>query len=127
MSGKKHVTGIGGVFFKASDPKKLSAWYAENLGFDVQSWGGAVFRAQVDGKPADTVWSPFAADTKYFAPSDKPYMINLRVVDLAAALADLRAKGANVLDRGEESEQGKFGYVVDLDGNLLELWEPAPE
>ena len=123
------VTGIGGVFFKASDPKPLAAWYREHLGVDVQAWGGAAFAWGAEGPgapPGYTVWSPFAADTKYFAPSEKPFMVNLRVDDLDALLAALRARGANVLDRREDTEQGRFGYVLDPDGNLLELWQPSP-
>ncbi len=123
------VTGIGGVFFKASDTAALAAWYRDNLGVEVQPWGGAQFYwgAESPGAPAGyTVWSPFAADTKYFAPSEKPFMINFRVDDLGALLASLRARGCNVLDRSEDTEQGRFGYVLDPDGNLLELWQPAP-
>lgn len=123
------VTGIGGIFFKASDPKALAAWYREHLGVDVQPWGGAQFSWAAEGPAAAdgcTVWSPFAADTKYFAPSDKPFMVNFRVDDLDALLASLRASGCNVLDRREDTEQGRFGYVLDPDANLLELWQPPP-
>jgi catechol 2,3-dioxygenase-like lactoylglutathione lyase family enzyme len=116
------VLGIGGVFFKSKDPKALSAWYRDKLGMDVQSWGGVVFENEAKG--SQTVWNAFSADTKYFEPSDKPYMLNLRVDDLAALLSQLRAAGANVLDRSSDDDNGKFGYVVDPDGNLLELWEP---
>ena len=112
------VTGIGGVFFKAKDPDALRKWYAERLGVDAQKWG-AIFSA-----PGDTVWNPFAADTKYFEPSTKDFMINFRVDDLDAVLFALRAAGERVLDRGESGEHGKFGYVLDPEGNLLELWQP---
>ncbi len=124
------VVGIGGVFFKAKDPKALSAWYRERLGLETQPWGGAILehgRLDKPGKLGQTVWNPFPADTKYFEPSDKPYMINLRVDNLAAMLDQLRAAGAKVLDRGEDGDNGKFGYVVDPDGNVVELWEMRDE
>lgn len=127
-SASPRVHGIGGVFFKADDPAALSAWYGRHLGLKVEEWGGAVLpwkRADTGGD-ACTVWSPFNAATEYFKPGTKDYMLNLRVDDLAATLAGLRAEGCQVLDRYEESEQGKFGYVLDPEGGLVELWEPAP-
>jgi catechol 2,3-dioxygenase-like lactoylglutathione lyase family enzyme len=122
------VHGIGGVFFKARDPAALSQWYREHLGFDVQEWGGAQFpwqRQDRAGEPAYTVWCPFAHDTKYFEPSHKDFMLNLRVDDLDAMLDKLRAQGVRVFDRREQTEQGRFGYAMDPEGLLLELWEPA--
>lgn len=120
------VTGVGGIFFKSKDPKAISAYYREVLGVDVQSWGGAQFsfREKETGREGCTIWSPFPADTKYFEPSEQPWMLNLRVDDLDGMLAMLRDKGARVLDRREETGDGKFGYVVDPDGTLIELWEP---
>ena len=123
----KRVTGIGGVFFKSRDPKALSAWYKAHLGIDVQEWGGAAFRWQGPDNPngvGTTAWSPFAADTKYFAPSSASFMINYRVADLRALLAALRAEGVQVEDKVEESEFGQFGWVIDPDGNKIELWQP---
>lgn len=121
------VTGIGGIFFKSSNPKALAAWYQQHLGIDVQPWGGAAFNwtsaANPDGA-GTTIWSPFAADTQYFAPSLAPFMINYRVADLHALLALLRSEGCTVDDKVEESEYGKFGWVMDPEGNRLELWEP---
>lgn len=125
---KPRIHGLGGVFFKAEDPEKLSAWYAKHLDFGVEGWGGAQFfwnRVDNDER-AYTVWSPFKASTDYFQPSDKPFMLNFRVDDLDATLAALRAEGCNVLDRGEDGEQGKFGYVMDPEGHLIELWQPNP-
>lgn len=121
------VLGIGGVFFKSSDPESLQAWYRDRLGFDLKPWGGAVFLFNRRDKPgvSCTVWSPFKEDTKHFEPSDRPYMVNLRVDDLEGMLAQLREAGARVLDRREDAENGKFGYVVDPDGTLLELWEQS--
>jgi len=126
---KPRVHGLGGVFFKADDPQRLSAWYARHLGLDVQAWGGAVlnWKRADDGTDACTVWSPFKADTEYFQPSDKPYMFNFRVDDLHGTLAALRAEGCQVLDRREDGEQGSFGYVVDPEGGLIELWQPPGE
>ncbi|GAB3335498.1 VOC family protein [Marilutibacter aestuarii] len=123
------VHGLGGIFFKAEDPEALGAWYAEHLGVGVQAWGGAVFpwRRADTGQDAFTVWSPFKATTEYFKPSDKPFMLNFRVDDLEATLAALREEGCNVLDRREDGEQGRFGYVMDPEGHLVELWEPAPD
>src|SRR5690606_9696399 len=93
----KRVTGIGGIFFKARDPKALSAWYRDHLGLDVSDWGGAVFQWGGDGSEAGiTLWSPFAADTTYMAPGTGSFMINFRVADLDALLAALRAEGSNV-------------------------------
>ena len=122
----KRVTGLGGIFFKARDPKALAAWYERHLGMTVEPWGGVVFRWADDpaGANGTTIWSPFAADTGYFAPSTAPFMVNLRVADLHALLAALRAEGCQVEDKVDESEYGKFGWVVDPEGNKLELWEP---
>lgn len=123
------VSGIGGIFFKAEDPRALADWYRQHLEVPVESWGGALFpwkRADT-GEAAYTVWSPFKQSTTYFAPSEKPFMLNLRVEDLEAVLAALRTEGCQVLDRREDTEQGKFGYVLDPEGNLVELWQPAPE
>ena len=123
----KRITGIGGIFFKSRDPKALGTWYKTHLGVDVQEWGGAAFRWNGPDNPegvGTTVWSPFAAETSYFAPSDAPFMINYRVGDLHSLLAVLRAEGVQVEDKVEESEYGKFGWVIDPDGNKLELWQP---
>ena len=125
----QRVKGIGGVFFKARDKKALGEWYRDHLGVPLEDWGGAVFRwRELDpAGDAATVWSPFAADTSYFAPSTAPFMVNFRVDDLDAMLAQLRAAGAHVDDKLEESELGRFGWVVDPEGNKLELWQPPPK
>jgi len=123
----KRVTGIGGVFFKSKDPKALGAWYKTHLGINQEEWGGTVFQWKGTDNPegvGTTVWSPFAAETNYFAPSTAPFMINYRVEDLHALLAVLRAEGVQVDEKVEESEYGKFGWVMDPDGNKLELWQP---
>lgn len=122
----QRVRGIGGVFFKAIDPKGLAAWYQQVLGVPVEVWGGAVFRwAEREGATgAATVWSPFKSDTTYFAPSEKPFMLNFVVGDLDAMLAQARAAGATVEDKTLEEDNGRFGWLVDPEGNKIELWEP---
>ncbi len=123
----KRVTGIGGVFFKSKDPKALGAWYKNHLGIDVEEWGGTAFRWKGTDNPegiGTTVWSPFSADTNYFSPSAATFMINYRVEDLHALLAVLRDEGVEVEAKVEESEFGKFGWVLDPEGNKIELWEP---
>ena len=124
----QHVLGIGGIFFKADDPEKLGAWYREHLGLDVEEYGGVTFREgsseTTPARQAYTVWSPFPADTDYFAPSKKSFMINFRVTDLDALLAKLRAEGVAVDERTEKSEFGYFGWAMDPEGNRIELWEP---
>jgi predicted enzyme related to lactoylglutathione lyase len=123
----KRVTGIGGVFFHAKDPAALGAWYKTHLGVDVQPWGGAAFEwSDAAGNPVKgtTAWSLFPATTKHFEPSTAPFMVNYRVADLDALLAALRAEGCNVLDKTDDSEYGKFGWVMDPEGNKVELWQP---
>lgn len=125
----KRVTGIGGVFFKAKDPAALRAWYRKHLGIDVQEWGGAVFRwADEEGQAVagTTIWTVADADGDYFAPSAASFMVNYRVADLHGLVAALRSERCNVLEKVEESEYGKFAWVIDPEGNKVELWEPPP-
>jgi len=123
----KRVTGIGGIFFKAKDAKALHAWYKKHLGIDVQSWGGAAFKwTDDDGKPVagTTAWSINSLESKQFAPSEATFMVNYRVDDLHALLKALREEGCNVLEKVDDSEYGKFGWVIDPEGNKVELWQP---
>ena len=125
----QRVIGLGGFFFKANEPEKLAAWYKRHLGLNVEDWGGVSFQenAGADLKPkrqSHIVWSPFAADTEYFAPSEKPFMLNYRVHNLAEVLQALRSEGVEVDEKTEESEFGKFGWLMDPEGNRIELWEP---
>lgn len=123
----KRVTGIGGIFFKAKDPAALQAWYKRHLGIDVQEWGGAAFTwADGEGKPmaGTTVWCISSAQGEQFAPSAASFMVNYRVEDLHALVALLREEGCNVLDNIDESEYGKFAWVIDPEGNKVELWQP---
>ena len=123
----QRVTGIGGVFFKSKDPKQLAEWYRNHLGMDVEASGCVVFRWNSGTNPSgtgSTTWSPFADSTEYFAPSNARFMINYRVEDLHALLSLLRSEGCEVDEKVEESEYGKFGWVMDPEGNRLELWQP---
>ena len=125
----KRVTGIGGVFFKAKDPVALRDWYKTHLGVDVQAWGGAVFDwTDANGQPVAgaTAWTISADNGKEYAPSTSSFMINYRVADLDALLVALREEGCNVVEVGEPSEFGKFAWVLDPEGNKVELWEPVP-
>ncbi|MEP7156996.1 MAG: VOC family protein [Betaproteobacteria bacterium] len=123
----KRVTGIGGIFFSAKDPAALQAWYRKHLGIDVQSWGGTSFDWADDaGNPfkGSTVWSIGSDDGKHFAPSKSTFMVNYRVDDLDALLKALREEGCNVLEKADDSDYGKFGWVIDPEGNKVELWQP---
>lgn len=121
----KRVTGIGGIFFSAKDPAALQAWYRDRLGIDVQSWGGAAFEwAEGNALKGTTAWSIGANDGKHFAPSTSSFMVNYRVENLTALLQALRDEGCDVLEKMDDSEYGKFGWVMDPEGNKVELWEP---
>jgi len=121
------ITGIGGVFFKSrGDRAALAAWYQEHLGMPLESWGGAVLKWPEDGAEDKglTVWHVAERDTEWFAPSESPFMINYRVDDLSELLANLRAAGVEILKGPESHENGNFAWIVDPDGNKVELWEP---
>ena len=123
----KRVTGIGGIFFNAKDPVALRAWYKKHLEIDVQEWGGTAFKwTDGAGNPmaGTTIWSIGAADGSHFAPSTSSFMVNYRVEDLASLLQALRREGCNVLEKTDDSEYGKFGWVIDPEGNKVELWQP---
>ena len=121
----KRVTGIGGVFIKANDDATLREWYRKHLGIDVQEWGGAAFNWSDDSeREGMTVWTIMPASTKYLDPSRAPFMVNYRVANLDALLEVLRSEGCDVDEKTEVSEFGKFGWVMDPEGNRVELWEP---
>ena len=122
----KKATGIGGIFFKCRDPKKVRDWYQAHLGLNTNQYG-AVFewRQGADTtKKGFTQWSPFNEKTKYFAPSTKDFMINYRVEDLNALIDQLRKDSVTVLDTIQAVEYGKFVHILDIEGNKIELWEP---
>jgi len=125
----KRVTGIGGVFFKSDDPKKLKDWYRDRLGLDTDEYG-ATFKWREASNPdhiAHTQWSAFSSDTKYFNPSEKPFMINYRVADLEALLKTLRKEGVEMVGEMQTFEYGKFAWILDPEGNKIELWEPVDD
>jgi catechol 2,3-dioxygenase-like lactoylglutathione lyase family enzyme len=118
-----HITGVGGIFFKAKDPKALAAWYRDVLGLPLEAWGGAMLRYDAPQHPPVLTWSAFPASTTYFEPSTHEFMINYAVDDMDALLARLHAKGVEVLKRVDD-ENGRFAWIVDPDGHKIELWEP---
>ena len=120
----KRVTGIGGLFFKTGNPGKLKEWYKTHLGFNVDDWGCTFWWKNNDGKPASTQWSPFKSDTTYFSPSTKDYMFNYRVDNLVALFKKLKEEKVVIVGEIEEFDYGKFGWIIDPDGNKIELWEP---
>jgi catechol 2,3-dioxygenase-like lactoylglutathione lyase family enzyme len=118
-----HITGVGGVFFKAKDPKALAAWYRDVLGLPLEAWGGAMLRYDAPQHPPVLVWNAFPASTNYFAPSTGEFMINYAVDDMDAFLARLRAKGVEILKQEDEAN-GRFAWIVDPEGRKIELWQP---
>jgi catechol 2,3-dioxygenase-like lactoylglutathione lyase family enzyme len=118
-----HITGVGGVFFKAKDPKALAAWYRDMLGLPLQSWGGAALPYDAPQHPPALIWNAFPATTSYFAPSIGDFMINYAVDDMDAFLARLREKGVTILKRVDDAN-GRFAWILDPEGNKIELWEP---
>jgi predicted enzyme related to lactoylglutathione lyase len=122
----RKVTGIGGIFFKSKDPKKLREWYKANLGLATNQYG-CVFewRQALDkDRKGFSQWSPFSEKTKYFEPSTKEFMINYRVADMERLLAQLRKDGVTITESVQSAEYGKFVHIMDLEGNKIELWEP---
>lgn len=123
-----HVTGVGGIFFKAKgDHKTLTAWYQKHLGIKLEPWGGVIFKWSEDpGKEkGTTVWHVTEKHTTHFHPSESPFMINYRVDDLDGMAANLQKEGIKI-QGPESSEFGKFAWLMDPEGNKIELWEPNP-
>ncbi len=113
------------MFFKSKDPKKLQKWYEENLNLKADDQGYIYFKWSDLKEPGYTLWAPFPEDTKYFDPGGADSMINFVVSDIEQFFAELRAKGVTVDERGiEETPEGKFAWIIDLEGNKVELWEP---
>lgn len=127
----KRVIGIGGIFFKAENPKGLAAWYKKHLGLPIDnSYGGYTFNWSDENQRPEkgyTIWSPFRQDTEYIQPSSKDFMFNFIVDDLEALLDILRSEGIDQVGEMEDTEFGKFGWILDPEGNKIELWEPAEE
>lgn len=121
---RNRVTGIGGVFFKTKDPKAVKEWYNRHLGLNTDQWGCTFWWKDKEGNDCSTQWSPFKEDTTHFEPSKKDFMLNFRVENLDELLQTLKSEGVQVLDHTETVEEGKFGWIIDLEGNKIELWEP---
>ncbi|MEO9144409.1 MAG: VOC family protein [Ginsengibacter sp.] len=122
----KKVTGIGGVFFKCKDPKKTTEWYHKHLGLETNPYGATFewYEGTDSTKKAQTQWTPFAENTKYFEPSTKDFMINYRVENLEALVEELKKEGVTILDKMETFDYGKFIHILDEEGNKIQLWEP---
>jgi predicted enzyme related to lactoylglutathione lyase len=120
----KRVVGLGGIFFKTENPAELREWYRKHLGIDSEEWG-VVFKWNIpENKEYYNVWSPFSATTKYFEPSEKPFMINFIVEDCFSLIESLKSEGVLIVGEPEESEFGRFAWIMDPEGNKIELWEP---
>ncbi len=117
------VLGVGGIFFKSPNPKRLYDWYAKWLGMEFEDWGTAYFPKTMPAN-GQTVWSAFPAETNYFAPSTNSFMFNLIVDNLEEVLKQVENGGAEIVGNIEKLEYGLFGWFIDPDGNKVELWEP---
>ena len=125
----KKVTGIGGIFYKVSEPQKHKKWYKEHLGIESDEYGGKFIWRDLDDpkKKCITAWSPFPDDTKYFDPSKQTFMVNYRVDDLVKLFEELKKEGVTIVGEIEDTEYGKFGWILDPEGFKIELWEPKDE
>ena len=121
---EKRVTGIGGLFFKSKNPKELVAWYGKHLGLNTDQYGSTFWWKDKEGNDCSTQWSPFVADTNYFEPSEKQFMQNFRVDNLEQLLKKLSDEGVTIIGDVQSYEYGKFGWILDVEGNKIELWEP---
>jgi len=122
----KKVTGIGGILFKCKDPTVMNEWYKTHLGIDAGQYGASFEWLQMDDptKKGVTQWATFADTTKYFEPSTKEFMINYRVENIEALVAQLKTEGVIIVDNIEDTGYGKFVHIMDAEGNKVELWEP---
>lgn len=125
----KKVTGIGGIFFKCKDPEAMNEWYKTHLGFNLTQYGTSFEWRQAEDstKKGLTQWTLFKETTKYFEPSAKDYMINYRVENLEALVEELKKENVTIVDNIETYDYGKFVHILDMEGNKIELWEPAGE
>lgn len=121
---KKRVTGIGGIFFKSTDPNASKEWYKTHLGLDTDNYGCTFWWNDEDGNKCSTQWSPFPKNTKYYDPSQKDFMFNYRVENLEWLLDQLKEEGVTIVGDMETFDYGKFAWILDNDGNKIELWEP---
>ncbi len=118
----RRTTGFGGVFFRCKDPKALREWYNQHLGVDTNDFGATFEWGKGSG---EMVWGTFKEDSKYFSPSEKQFMFNFRVENLVWLIDQLKSEGIETLGPVAEYEYGKFAHIMDLEGNKIELWEPA--
>lgn len=121
---KKRVTGLGGFFFKTKDPKAIKDWYKTHLGLNTDDYGCTFWWKDEKGNKCSTQWSPFKEDTNYFEPSKKEFMMNFRVENLVELLKVLKEEGVKIVDEMQEFDYGKFAWILDSEGNKIELWEP---
>ena len=124
---KKRVTGLGGFFFKSENPDAAKNWYKEHLGLDTDQYGCTFWWKDKEGNDCSTQWSPMDEKTEYFQPSQKQFMINFRVENLEDLLAALKEEGVTIVGEPEEYNYGKFGWILDPEGNKIELWEPKDD
>ena len=122
---KKRVTGLGGFFFKSEDPEAAKNWYARHLGLPVDQYGCSFWWKDQEGRACSTHWGPMKEDTSYFHPSRKQFMVNFRVENLEELLETLKEEGVEIIGETESYEYGKFGWIMDPEGNKIELWEPV--
>ena len=122
---KKRVTGLGGFFFKTKDPDNIKSWYKKHLGIPTDQYGWSFWWKDAEGKDGMTQWSPFKEDTSYFNPSEKQFMMNFRVENVRELLKALEKEGVTIVGEVEEYDYGKFGWILDPEGNKIELWEPV--
>ncbi|MEP7128033.1 MAG: VOC family protein [Chitinophagales bacterium] len=126
----KRVTGIGGLFFQCEDVNQQKSWYEKHLGMQMNDWGGSIFMwRDIDDpeKKGSTSWSTFKKESTYFEPSNKPFMFNYRVENLEELLKVLKEEGVQIIGEMQVFEYGKFGWIMDPEGNKIELWEPIDE
>jgi predicted enzyme related to lactoylglutathione lyase len=123
----KKVTGIGGIFFKCKDPKKMTEWYQKHLGLNTNPYGATFewYESVNSSKKGQTQWTPFSETTKYFEPSTKDFMINYRVENLEVLVEELKKNGVTIVDTIETVDFGKFVHILDAEGNKIQLWEPT--
>jgi len=122
------VTGIGGIFFFSDNPKETQAWYAKNLGLEINDWGSSSFESRNIDRPDEInslQWSPFKKGDEYFSPSKKEFMINYRVQNIEGLVSKLTENGVTILDSITTYSYGKFVHIMDAEGNKIELWEPV--
>ncbi len=119
------VTGIGGVFFKAKDPKKITEWYKNHLGLNANPYGATFnwFEGHDSTKQAQTQWTPFPENSKYFGAENQNFMINYRVENLVQLVEELKKEGVTIVDEMEIYDYGKFIHILDGEGNKVQLWE----